>query len=476
MKFQDAYTQVIIVGCLAFCCPGMFNALNGLGGSGAGGNTGTIANATLYGCFAVFGYLGGAFFNLLGNRILMAVGGAAYCVYAIGIYLTGVFPHHSAWIAAISGSILGFGAGWFWTAQGATLLAYAIPEKKGKYISIFWIIFNLGGLVGGFITFGLNYNNNSDESDRANAVSYFVFVAIIAVGVLGAIFLLAPPSRVIREDNKPVIFEKAPSALAEIKGAIYVSCQTPMILLTIPFIASNWFYTYQFSGFNRFIFNIRTRGFNSALYWGSQIIGSFCIGKVLDYSKLSNKHRGYYGLLVLAVELNIAFILGAFVQYVYLGGFEKNVFPPVGASYYTNKDGILTRAGIDWLESGRFVFPFIVYLLYGVGDAMLQTYAYWIMASIAGDNGTLCAQYAGYYKGTQSLGAAVAWAIDLKINYIPQFWICWILFVVSIPLLLLVNRTLPEDEIIESAEIEAPLEFKESAEIAPSNLELFKQS
>lgn len=450
MKFRDGYTQVIIVGLLAFCCPGMFNALNGLGGAGGEGNTATIANATLYACFAVFGYFGGAFFNMFGNKVLMTVGGATYCIYSVGIYLTGILPAHKEWIAALSGCLLGFGAGWFWTAQGAMMMAYATQETKGKYISTFWVIFNFGGLAGGFLTFALNYNNNSNKEDSANAMSYFAFVGVMALGTIGGLFLLADPSTVVREDNEPVVFEKAPSAMDEVKGAISVTFHKPMILLTIPFFASNWFYAYQFNGYNRYIFNIRTRGLNSALYWGSQMFGSLVIGKVLDYKKASTKTRGLYGLSLVGLVMNVAFGLGAIIQYLYLGGFEKDMFPPIGASYFTNKEGVLVRKGIDWLETGRFMFPFIVYILYGIGDAMLQTYAYWIMASIAGDDGSLCARYAGYYKGTQSLGAAISWAIDINMMYTPQFWICWALFLVSLPLMYMVNRDLADNRIVKS--------------------------
>jgi hypothetical protein len=42
---------------------------------------------------------------------------------------------------------------------------------------------------------------------------------------------------------------------------------------------------------------------------------------------------------------------------------------------------------------------------------MLQTYAYWLMGAIANSPAVL-ARYAGYYKGIQSLGAAISWILD----------------------------------------------------------------
>ncbi|SJL05216.1 uncharacterized protein ARMOST_08582 [Armillaria ostoyae] len=54
------------------------------------------------------------------------------------------------------------------------------------------------------------------------------------------------------------------------------------------FFASNWFYTWQFSGFNGAIFNIRARGLNNVCYWISQIIGSILIG-LLDRKSISHR-------------------------------------------------------------------------------------------------------------------------------------------------------------------------------------------
>ncbi|KAF4716049.1 DUF895 domain membrane protein, partial [Perkinsus olseni] len=69
---NKGYTQVLITGWICFCCPGFFNALQGLGGAGnANPSANDPANIALYACFAVFGYFGGFFFNLLGPRLLM---------------------------------------------------------------------------------------------------------------------------------------------------------------------------------------------------------------------------------------------------------------------------------------------------------------------------------------------------------------------------------------------------------------------
>ena len=66
-----------------------------------------------------------------------------------------------------SGAILGIGAGFLWTAQGSLMLAYPTEDNKGKFIAIFWSIFNLGGVVGAAASLGQNYESSvSAEEDH----------------------------------------------------------------------------------------------------------------------------------------------------------------------------------------------------------------------------------------------------------------------------------------------------------------------
>jgi Ion channel regulatory protein UNC-93 len=55
-----------------------------------------------------------------------------------------------------AGAILGIAAGLLWTAQGSLMLAYPTENNKGKFIGVFWSIFNLGGVVGATVSLGEN--------------------------------------------------------------------------------------------------------------------------------------------------------------------------------------------------------------------------------------------------------------------------------------------------------------------------------
>ncbi|KAJ2638240.1 hypothetical protein IW137_003685 [Coemansia sp. RSA 1287] len=84
------------------------------------------------------------------------------------------------------------------------------------------------------------------------------------------------------------------------------------------------------------------------------------------------------------------------------------------------------------METKRASGPIILYMLYGLGDALYQNLAYWIIGSLTNDSQRL-SRYSGFYKGIQSLGATVAWQLDAKnVSYLNQFIGNWVLLVISL--------------------------------------------
>lgn len=418
MGLRTAITQVVIIGLIAFCCPGLFNALAGLGNAGADNPTAANrANTSLYACFAIFGYFGGAVFNMCGrhaNRILMFAGGLTYASYAGGMYAVANQEGNSIdWVAPFVGAMLGIGAGIFWTAQGAMMMAYATPSTKGKYIGIFWILFNLGGTLGGLLAFALNFHT---EVSTASASSYFTFVGLMCAGSLGALFFLVPPDQVIREDGSEVIVEPPGSAFEEIKGAVMVAANPSMISLTLLFVASNWYYTFQLNYINGLLFNTRTRGLNSALYWGTQMFSAYIIGRILDNPNWTRKKRGVIGYIYNAIFFSAAWAMSLALRF----GFEEK-----WDKHHAPED---FGRRIDLAESHR-CYPILAFIVAAFADAALQAYAYWIMGAVAGSDTSLSARFAGYYKGIQSAGAAIAWSLDLNCSYKIQLIICIVLWV-----------------------------------------------
>lgn len=69
-----------------------------------------------------------------------------------------IHPHAGPFVIA-AGAILGICAGLLWTAQGSLMMAYATESTKGKFIGIFWSIFNLGAVVGASVSLGQNFHS-----------------------------------------------------------------------------------------------------------------------------------------------------------------------------------------------------------------------------------------------------------------------------------------------------------------------------
>lgn len=74
--YNTPIVQVIFLGLVCLCCPGMFNALSGLGAGGSMSSNVVLtdaANGALYGCFAIVGFFAGSVTNTLGVKYTLTV-------------------------------------------------------------------------------------------------------------------------------------------------------------------------------------------------------------------------------------------------------------------------------------------------------------------------------------------------------------------------------------------------------------------
>lgn len=151
--YASPQIQLLMISFVCFLCPGMFNALGGLGGGGLGREHHTVqdnTNVALYATFAGVGFFAGTITNRLGLRPALAIGGVGYCIYSAAFLC---FKHtENKGFVIFSGALLGVCAGLLWCAQGAIMMSYPPEENKGRYISVFWIIFNLGGVIGSIVS------------------------------------------------------------------------------------------------------------------------------------------------------------------------------------------------------------------------------------------------------------------------------------------------------------------------------------
>lgn len=142
--------QLAIVAFVCFLCPGMFNALTGMGGSGQiNHHVADDANTALYSTFAVVGFFAGTFINVLGIKVAVFLGALGYSVY-MAAFLCYSYTQNSRF-TIFAGALLGFCAALLWTAEGTILMSYPPEKSKGKYISGLWIIFNSGAVIGSLV-------------------------------------------------------------------------------------------------------------------------------------------------------------------------------------------------------------------------------------------------------------------------------------------------------------------------------------
>ena len=107
------------------------------------------ANIALYSTFCVVGFSAGSIVNRLGVKITLSFGGIGYCIYVASFL---AYNHtQNAGFNIFAGALLGVCAGLLWAAQGAIMMSYPKEKHKGKYISVFWIIFNLGAVIGSLV-------------------------------------------------------------------------------------------------------------------------------------------------------------------------------------------------------------------------------------------------------------------------------------------------------------------------------------
>ncbi|KAJ5128241.1 hypothetical protein N7448_001959 [Penicillium atrosanguineum] len=413
--YASPKVQLLMVAFVCFMCPGMFNALGGLGGGGK--TDATLAdnmNTALYSAFAVFGIFGGTFVNKLGVKWTLAFGGTGYCLYAISLLVS--VHDNVPGFNLFAGAWLGVCAGLLWTAQGTIMISYPNEKQKGKYFAIFWGIFNMGAVIGSLIPLGQNINikTNATVSDG----TYIGFIVLMALGAFLAMFL-CNAGDIVREDGSRVILMKNPSWQSELIGLWETLRFEPFVILLFPmFFVSNWFYVYQQNAMNGAYFDTRTKSLNSLLYWLAQIVAAAIWGFFLDVQGVSRSFRA-------KVTWGVLFVL----TFAIWGGgyaFEKR-YTRETVNIKLNPEW----KAFDWSDSG-YVGPMFLYIFYGFYDAAWQASIYWFMGALS-NSGRRSANYVGFYKGIQSCGAAIVNNLDArKLSFEREFISNWVLLAVSL--------------------------------------------
>ncbi|CAL1404004.1 unnamed protein product [Linum trigynum] len=425
-RYNSSLVQVILMGMVCFCTIGMIRAISGMGGGGQVDPTAANnANTALYATFSVAGVLSGGLYNVLGPRVMLPLA-CSSCLLFTGSFL--YYNHFQSQVfLVVAGVVGGVGAGMLWAVQGAVMTSYPPPHRKGMYISLFWVIFSSGGVVGGMIPFFLNFHR---QVDSVNDATYIGFMCFMAAGTLLS-FAILPPSKVIRDDGSQCTLTNHSKPSTEAIEILKLFKNWKMLLLAPAAWASNFFYAYEFNNVNAAQFNLRTRGLNNVSYWAAQMLGSIAIGYVFDLRSLTRKRRGFLGIGTVSLIGTAIWSAGLVNQLDY--------------SFQDMPDPRLDFVGSRF----KFAGPYVLFFSYGLFDAVFQSMIYWVIGALADDSETL-SRYVGFYKGVQSAGAAVAWQLDTrKVPMLTQLIVNWALTTVSYPLLTILVALAVKDEPIE---------------------------
>lgn len=413
-NYRSPLTQVALVGFIAFMTVGMSSALGGAGGGGLlNTHQSTNANVAIYSTFAALAFFSGTIYNRVGIRVCLAFGGFGYALLSAAYMATAHLGDKATPFIVVAGCVEGLSAAMLWTAQGAVTMSYPTEDQKGRAFSLFWTIFQMGGVIGSIIPIAANWNS---KAGTLNDGTYIAFIVIMLTGSFFLPFFLLPSDKVVRSDGTHVVLPEMPTWKSEISGLVNVLFEDKWIVSLFPFfIASNWFYTYQKNDFNAPNFTLRTRSFNGLFSNLFNMVGVWLMGTALDYKpeKFTRQVRARAGLIVL-FTLTLA---------IWGGGW---------AMVKDFKRGVLPDPLIDVTESSRYAPYLIMYIFWSMYDGIFQAYAYWLMGSLS-NNSRRLSHYSGWYKSLQSAGAAVVWRLDgLEISYKSMYLSTWMILVFSI--------------------------------------------
>jgi len=147
---------------------------------------GYIANAILYSTFAISNFLAPWVISNIGPKAAMFFGGFGYTLYSAQmLYL-------SDWLLYGSAILNGMGAALLWTSQGKFLAINSEPHTVGRNAGIFWILYQMSGVLGS--TFVLVLFRNVDVIDQVTRWSVgWALTAMCLAGQLIVLFLRRTP-------------------------------------------------------------------------------------------------------------------------------------------------------------------------------------------------------------------------------------------------------------------------------------------
>lgn len=383
--YRTTFFNISVVSLCAFIAPGLWAAMNGLGGAGAADpHYVNAANSVIFCLQVLVCLIGSAMIAKIGLKWALVLGMVGFPIYASSVYCN--IRYNNTWYIMLACVIDGMSSGIFWLTEGAIVLAYPEKHRRGKYLA-FWLGSRIvGQMIGGSVTLGVNAGNR--EKGHISVKIYFIFISIQALGPFVAA-LLSSPDKVQRSDRSPVSLDLPRSLKTELNIMCKLLCRKEILLL-LPMIIQSAFSEAFFSTYNATYFTVRSRALASLVASTCVIIANFMLGFFPDWKRPTVNTRA-----IVAFVLIYAFELSFYIYaMVVTKEYERRDTPPV----------------LDWADDG-FGRGVCVYILMLVGFNLMYEYLYWLIGTVNRSGGDIV-RLSAVVRGVESAGQAISYGIN----------------------------------------------------------------
>ncbi|XP_065899973.1 UNC93-like protein MFSD11 [Dysidea avara] len=381
----------------------------------------------IYGMLSVSNWVAAPIVAVLTPKWSMVIGAAAYCLFM------GALIHPIIYAVFIAAAVLGFAAGFLWTAQGNFLMMNSNDNTIGRNSGIFWFMLQLSLVFGNLFVFVYTHETHTASATCIKpSQNTVIFIVLTAFGIAGtAIFLFLRPVKAeedtMAEDTVSLLntskkITQQPEAVSKPLVAMMNSFKlllTPnMVLLAICF-----FYTglelELWSGV--FVTCVGRTGTLGATYLA--LAGMFIgIGEILGgglfgvFGWLTSRY-GRDPIVMLGMVIHLATFLGMYY-----------VFPGECPIHRVDKD-LSDGALIDHNHTHQLIIVLVLAVMIGFGDSCYNTQIYSILGGLYKDEKSAPAM--ALFKFFQSIAAMVGFAYSGYINLEWQLLIVAIMAVVG---------------------------------------------
>lgn len=383
--YRTTLFQILVVGTCAFCAPGIWSAMNGLGvGGSQSPNLVNTANALLYALMTVTCFAGPWLTNIIGFKWTLAIGSLGYPLYAAGLYVnnrTGATP--LVYVGSVS---CGISAGFFWSVEGAIATGYPEHHKRGRYLATWFSFRNFGNIIGGAISLAINHSTN-----HRGKVGYKTYQAFIAIQCLGffAGLLLSNPEKVKRDDGTRIEAPRGIHWRTELEQMWRLIRSRPILLLTPLFWYFGWIQAYPGTYLARY-FTVRSRALGSFMSAVVGTLATWLTGLLVDMPWVKDrKRRAIFTYIFIAALNSATWIWAVIIQ-----------------NEYHHTDPTL-----DWGDQSSFGRGFGLYMFERMSLGMVENYIYWCIGNLSDSPGDQI-RYSSLLRGIETAAVAVGFGVQ----------------------------------------------------------------